>query len=276
MRNIFKSAFIISALMIISLASNAQDDTGTTPYAGTKHNYSVNPSYDATTSSNVFTWAVLTSDGSAAAPASVYDFYTVVDNTIALPSATSVEDLVGVSILWNTAGSYMVEVTEENAHCSTVRRFAVTVSSNAFDVTIAGIESANCSSATGSIVDDLNSNLGISTRTFSIKMTTDGTDAPTWKPEWKFTYDVSVANAATPTVTFNNGVDASQTVTVPAGTIETTMTVEFPNALGVSQDVIASLTLISETEHSTPDPDATNAATVVVYSMPATTNIITD
>jgi len=55
MRKIFKSVFVIFALMMISLASNAQDDTGTTPYVGTKHNYSVNPSYNATTSANIFT-----------------------------------------------------------------------------------------------------------------------------------------------------------------------------------------------------------------------------
>jgi len=276
MKKIFKSIFVISAFMMISFASNAQDDTGTTPYAGTKHDYTVNPTYNATTSSNTFTWSVLIADGTAAADASVYDFFTVADNTVALGSVTSIEDLVGVSILWNLSGNYIVEVREENANCSTVRRFAVSVSSNAFDVTIAGIELADCSSATGFIVDDTDSNLGTTTRTFSIKMTTDGTATPTWKPEWKFTYDVTVDNGATPTVTFNNGNDVSKTVTVNAGTIETTMTVVFPNALGVSQDVFASLTLISETEHSTPDPEALNDATVVVYSMPATTNIITD
>lgn len=272
-----KKLFVFIAILSIGIAVKAQDDTGTTPYSGTIHNYSVNASYDAAASSNTFTWTVLKADLSPADPGA-YAFFDINDHSAALTDVSDVEDLVGVAIQWNTAGTYVVQVKEQNAHCSTLRRINVTVTSNAFNVTIVANEADACNSDDGKYIVDDNSNLATTTRTFLIKMTTDGTDAPTWQPEWKFNYDVTLANGGPATVTFNNGVDVSGVVTVPGGTLTTTMTVVFDNVLGADQDVTAALTVISETEHDTSDPDsdAINSATVSVWALPATTAIITD
>lgn len=277
MKIFMKKLFVFIAILSIGITVKAQDDTGTTPYSGTVHNYSVNAAYNAAASSNIFTWSVLNADLSPA-DAGVYAFLDIADGTTALTDVTDVEDLVGVAIQWNTAGTYVVQVEEQNNHCSTIRRINVTVTSNAFNVTIAANEAGACNSDDGKYIVDDNSNLATTTRTFLIKMTTDGTDAPTWKPEWKFNYNVTLANGGTSTVTFNNGTDVTGVVTVPAGTLTTTMTVEFDNVLGADQDVTAALTLISETEHDTADPDADidNSATVSVWALPATTTIITD
>ena len=275
--------------------------TGTSPFVGSKHIYFVNSadggeSHIRTDGVSSYKWYLTTNE--AGTIAANTDHYTVEGSawdggTDGIDGAAIV-NLYSINITWNASASvsapYYLFVQEHDVNdaCISIRKIAINVQANAFDINIASL-GTTCSDASGSIiVNSDETNLGNTTKVFTIDMETqaDMTSA-TFIPDWKFDYAVASASGNLVSVNFDtntavatpalSGQAASGVVTVNADDYSIEMTVVFANVWDSSETVTVTLSNGVELTYNTPDGDATNnVGTVAISALPVTSNIITD
>jgi hypothetical protein len=276
-----KKIGILLASLFLLIGSHVKAQNGTSPFVGSKHTYEVTRGVAGST----LLWSVLDADES---PADAADF------AIATNGGETVD------ITWNKANgvgnaNYIVQLSEQapagGGGCITLRQFVVTVIDNNFDIAIADLASS-CSDASGSvIVNATNDNLGTTSKTFTIDMSTqaDMTSA-TYIPDWKFDYTVTSVSGDLVSVTFDNntaisganltGKNATGTVTVNNDDYSVNVTVVFNNTWNSGETVTVAFNNGVELSYNTPEKDkdapVNNTGSVTIDAMPATTNITTD
>lgn len=264
---------VLGCLLLIG--GQVYSQNGTTPFVNSTHNYSVNGGAVGN-----YQWSVLLANGN---PATADDF-TMVDGTTATAKITWLKaNVVGVN------DNYIVQLEETDGNsCSTIRQFVVTVIGNAFDISIADL-TATCSDASGTvIVNSTNDNLGTTSKTFTIDMST-ATDmaTATFKPDWKFEYEVTSTSGDLVSVTFDDntsvaspslaGKTATGEVTVNNDDYSVQVTVVFNNTWNSGDLVTVTLSKGVELTYNTPDGlDTNNTGSITINALPATTNITTD
>ncbi|GET32539.1 hypothetical protein PbJCM13498_14020 [Prolixibacter bellariivorans] len=179
-KSIIKSIAML-ALMFVSIGAWAQ--SGTTPYAGSTHTYTVTMEDVG----NTATWSILDNGGTAL---SVGSDYTITATKAAGPGSGVATAVITFSNSL-TAGNYSLRFTEAGT-CSTVRELPITISSNTFYLT-ADADFNECHDLSGTV---LGANPGVSSTTidFTINLNKDaGWDISSGT--WSFDYDLSFANA---------------------------------------------------------------------------------
>ncbi|WP_421920565.1 hypothetical protein [Marinifilum sp.] len=273
-----KKLKLIMASLFLLIGSNVMAQNGTNPFVGSTHTYEVTRGVAGST----LLWSVLNADESAA---------DVADFSIAANGGETVD------ITWNTLNggtnaNYIVQLSETapaaSGGCITLRQFVVTVIGNAFDIVIADLP-ADCSDASGSvIVNSGNNNLGTTSKTFTIDMSTqaDMTSA-SYIPDWEFDYEVTSTNGDLVSVTFDtntndpsqalSGKSATGKVTVNNNDYSVQLKVEFNNTWASGDLLTVTLSNGIELTYNTPENlDTNNTGSVTINAMPATTNITTD
>ncbi|RUT78479.1 hypothetical protein [Ancylomarina longa] len=269
---------LLKVLMIFAgalLFTNVQaQNSGTSPYAGSTHTYTITKSSIAATT---LAWTI-----SGGTSGTDFNFVGATDGT-------------SVQVQWLATGTYTLQVAETRTDlapalsgCPTTRTISVTVTNNTFDV-LASLDTAAdaCATVSNPVTDvsaDGNNSddvFGTTTRTYTVSMS--GGDAA---KTWSFDYAVSdIATSDNVAGVLVNGVAAlSGTINVPANTASQTITVVYntnKNTVGTNgqdPDFAISLTISNaKDELGTPDSNAgNNLATYNVKAVPATTGITTD
>lgn len=268
---------LLMVFVTVLLYTNTQaQNTGTTPYAGSTHTYTITKGTIATTT---LAWNVTTGSNGTE-----YNYTTALDGT-------------SVGIEWLVAGNYVLQVVESRTDvgfaCPTTRQISVTVTANAFDV-YAELVSApeECATVVSPVVDadvlgDNSTDIfGTTTRDIKVKM--QGGDIT---KSWSFDYaltdiatDFKLSDVTAVSIT--GGTPTGNNVVVAAGTTEVTFSISYStnkNTVGTNgQDPDFDLVLSvsgAEDQLGTPDSDITdgsNKATYSVKAVPATTGITTD
>lgn len=269
MKSLLKLLMVFVGVLLIT--NTQAQNTGTAPYAGSTHPYTITKSSIAGTT---LAWSVTT--GTAGTE---YNFVGATNGATA-------------DVEWLLAGTYILQVVETRTDvtpaCPTTRQISVTVTANTFDVVTALVSTAtDCATAFNPVVDvtadgdNSNDVFGTTSREYTVSMA--GGDAD---KTWSFDYAVSdIATSDNVTGVLVNGVAAlSGTINVPANTASQTITVVYntnKNTVGTNgQDPNVSIALtISNGKDAlgTPDSNAANdVATYTVNAVPATTGITTD
>jgi hypothetical protein len=267
-----KKILILACLLIIG--GQAFSQNGTNPYVNSTHTYSV------TDAGGSLVWSVLMANGDAA---SVDTDYTMTGGTTASANITWLKVNDADAPISNA--NYIVQLEETAAvasgGCSTMRQFVVTVIGNTFDITIADL-AATCSDASGNIiVDETNSNLGTTSKTFTIDMI-----GAAFNPDWKFDYEVTSTNGDLQTVTFDENTavpspvvganTATGIVTVNNNDASVQLTVVFNNTWANGDVITVKLSNGIELTYNTPASNKTDEGAIIINAMPATTKILTD
>jgi len=275
MKSLLKLLMVFVGVLLLTNITQAQN-TGTTPYAGSTHTYTITKSSIAGTT---LAWSVTT--GTAGTD---YNF-------------VGATDQASVQVEWLMAGSYVLQVVETRTDitlgCPTIRQIAVTVSANTFDVYAELVTTGDACATVANPVDDVNTNglndddvFGTTTREFKVKM--QGGDVT---KSWSFDYaltdietDFSVSDVTAVSIT--GGTATGNNVVVPANVSEVTFSISYStnkNTSGTNgQDPDFDLVLAvsgAEDQLGTPDSDITdgsNKATYSVRAVPATTGITAD
>ncbi|BAX80691.1 hypothetical protein [Labilibaculum antarcticum] len=280
---------LIIVLVGLFVSVQAMAQSGTNPYEGSTHTYTI----DKGMTNSDLAWSV--TNGAAGD----FDF---IDGSGSVTTAPQTG--TSVNIRWNVAKAtaYNLQVTEtRNAAsgftgCPVTRQIPVTVIANAFDVYADVITATEaCASVTNPVVDndtagdgtDLGNNsddvFGLTSREFLV--TAVGATG-----DWDFTYtlthksagvDESIGDLAVKIGTTDISA-TGQTVSVGSGITTNTITVSYTtNADRQDGDFDFVLTITGATDSlGTSDGDVTvgktNGATYTVYAVPATTGITTD
>lgn len=274
-----KQIKLLIASLLLLVVGNVMAQDGTTPFVGSQHTYEVTRGVAGST----LVWSVLNADKSNAGGT---------DFSIESNGAETVK------ITWNKANDvsnakYIVQLSEEHPTngCITLRQFDVIVGGNNFDLATTDL-TETCSDASGSvIVNSTNDNLGTTSKTFTIDMSTqaDMTSA-TFIPDWEFNYEVTSTNGDLVSVTFDtnttvsgetlSGKNAAGKVVVNNDDYSIQVTVVFNNTWNSGDVVTIELTNGKELSYNTPEKDATtpinNTGSVTINAMPATSNITTN
>lgn len=270
MKSLLKLLMVFVGVLLIT--NTQAQNTGTTPYAGSTHTYTITKSSIAGTT---LAWSTGTATTN-------YNFVGATDGA-------------SVQVEWLVAGTYTLQVTETRtdldvalAGCPTVRTISVTVTANTFDVIAALVSTTEaCATVSNPVVDvsadgdNSDDVFGTTTREYTVSMA-GGDLAKTWS----FDYAISdIATSDNVTGVLVNGVAAlSGTVNVPVNTASQTITVVYNTNKNISgtngqdPDISIALTISNgEDELGTPDSNVANdVATYTVNAVPATTGITTD
>ncbi|MRT94531.1 hypothetical protein [Ancylomarina sp. 16SWW S1-10-2] len=269
---------LMVSLGVLVFTNTQADNTGTTPFAGSTHKYTVVKGSIASTN---LAWSVISggTDGS--------EFNYV----------SSVLTGNSVDIEWITPGDYVLQVVESRTDigfaCPTIRQIAIKVSTNSFNVYAELVSTKEeCAIVTSPVLDadvlgDNSTDIfGTTSRDFKVKMT-GGDATKTWSFDYSLTDiadafklgDVTAVSIAGGTATGNN-------VVVAAGVNEVTFSISYStnkNTAGMNgQDTDFTMELAvlnAKDELGTPDSDVTdgsNKASYIVKAVPATTGILTD
>jgi len=269
MKSLLKLLMVFVGVLLIT--NTQAQNTGTTPYVGSTHEYTITKSSIAGTT---LAWTV--TSGTAGTE---YNFVGATNG-----AAADVE--------WLLAGTYILQVVETRTDvtpaCPTTRQISVTVTANTFDVVAALVTATeDCATVSNPVVDvsvdgdNSDDIFGTTIREYTVSMA-GGDLAKTWS----FDYAISdIATSDNVTGVLVNGVAAlSGTVNVPVNTASQTITVVYntnKNTTGVNgqdPDISIALTVSNgKDELGTPDSNAANdVATYTVNAVPATTGITTD
>lgn len=165
MKKTFTYLLAIAAFMLFGASAIAQG--GSNPFTGSIHGYKVVPGDGA----NTLTWSV--SPGT---------------------DGTEFDILAGagtdsITIQWNTAGTYTLQLEEDDGTCTTVKELEIVVIDNVFDVTISDSTIA-CNAADGVVNFD-------GTDTTSLVAFTVDTVGVDWDHDWEITFTLGSASGAT-------------------------------------------------------------------------------
>ncbi len=242
----------LMALMFIGGGAMAQN-SGTVPYAGSTHIYTVTKSPSAGTLS----WSV--SGGGT------------------LQGAT---DGTSATVLWgSTAGTYTVSVTETTSSpssCSTQRSFTVTLIANPFNLTVTA-PGATCAAGSGTVIPDNASSPGNTTIVFNVAATGNLKAS-------KFDYSLASSTGAVITSvvisnTIYSGINVSGTnMTLPGGVSSFTVTVIVASKFD-QQDLVTLTISNGKDFYGTPEnltTAADNEGTATINAVPKTSSISTD
>ena len=261
----------------IALAMSLQaQNTGTTPYAGSTHTYTITKGSIATTT---LAWSVTSGTNNTE-----YSYKTALDGN-------------SVDIEWLVAGTYILQVVESRSDvgfaCPTTRQISVTVSANAFDVYAELVSATEECATVVNPVDDVNGNglntddvFGTTTRSYKVKMQ-GGDITKTWSFDYALTDIATSFNLGDVTaVTITGGTATGNNIVVAAGVSEVSFSISYStnkNSVGTNgQDTDFNMELaVSNAKDAlgTPDSDVTdgsNKASYSVKAIPATTGITTD
>lgn len=254
-------------LMFVAFTSNAQVNTGASPYLGSEHTYTVNGG--VVTGANTYAWSVI----DAGTPLDALNDYTITGADT--PSAT---------IIWNkniTAKAYTLRLIEDDGTCQSIREMIVTVVGNALDVSIADL-AQSCPDPSVNGVVTTNADPGTTTKTFTVTLATGDVS---WKPEWTFDYTVANTGSAVISGLSVNGVDRTgnltgDDITVAAGTTSFDIVLTIDNVLNENQNISVQISDVIEQDKKTPELAVNigddNTGLVTISPMPATTDIATD
>jgi hypothetical protein len=270
MKSLLKLLMVFVGVLLIT--NTQAQNTGTAPYEGSTHPYTITKSSIAGTT---LAWSV--TSGSAGTE---YNFVGATNDVTA-------------NVQWLKAGTYVLQVVETRTDvtpaCPTTRQITVVVTANTFDVVAALVSDATDCATVSNPVDDVSADgdnaddvFGTTSREYTVSMA--GGD-PT--KAWSFDYaisDIATSNNVTGVLVSGAATTLSGTINVPANTASQTITVVYntnKNTVGVNgqdPDVSLALTISNgKDELGTPDSDATNdVATYTVNAVPATTGITTD
>ncbi|PKQ65169.1 hypothetical protein BZG02_04905 [Labilibaculum filiforme] len=274
MKSLYKLLMVFVGVLMFT--NTQAQNTGTTPFAGSTHRYTITKGSIATTT---LAWSVTTGSNGTQ-----FNYKTALDGTY-------------VDIEWLVDGDYIVQVVESRTDvgfaCPTVRQIAVKVGTNTFDV-FAELVSATEECATVlSPVDDadvLGDNstdiFGTTSRDFKVKMT-GGDNTKKWSFDYALTDIAGSFNLGDVTaVSITDGTATGNNVVVAAGVSEVTFSISYStnkNTAGVNgQDTDFTMELAvsnAKDELGTPDSetgDASNKVSYIVKAVPATTGITTD
>ncbi|NOU60993.1 hypothetical protein [Marinifilum caeruleilacunae] len=273
MKSLFKVLMVIVGVLVF--ANTQAQNTGTTPFAGSTHTYTITKSSLANTS---LAWTI--TSGTAG-----------VDYNFVGPT-----DQESVQVEWLTANTYTLQVIESRTDigmaCPTTRQISVAVSANNFDVYAELVSTAEaCATVVDPVVDAdvLGDNttdvFGTTTREFKVKMQ-GGDNTKSWSFDYALT-DLSAFNLGGITaVNITGGTATGNNIVVAAGTSEVTISISYntnKNTVGTNgQDSDFDIELAvtnAEDQLGTPDSvttDASNKTKYTVRAVPATTGITTD
>ncbi len=272
-----KKLRLLMMLMFVFVGVGVQaQNTGTTPYAGSTHTYTITKSSIAGTT---LAWTV--TSGTAGVD------YNFVGST----------DQASVQVKWLKANTYTLQVVETRtdvaAACPTTRQISVTVSANTFDVYAELVTTADACATVSNPVDDTNVNgsntddvFGTTTRDIKVKMQ-GGDNTKSWSFDYALTDIATDFNLGDVTVvSITGGAATGNNVVVAAGTTEVTFSISYStnkNTVGTNgQDPDFDLVLSiynAKDQLGTPDSDITDGSNKVTYkvrAVPATTGITTD
>jgi hypothetical protein len=284
---------ILFLIFFVLLGNFIMAQTGSSPFVGSTHTYYVNSSDNGAThnsahNNNKYQWYVTTdATGNTAANTA---HYSVAEGT--WDASNPVQNLYKINITWNSASegnTYYLFVEESASNlCISKRRIQVVVGANNFDISIGNL-ATTCSDASGSvIVNSDNSNLGNTSKQFTINMQTQSDmSSATYVPDWKFNYTVSMTGGNLVSVTFDDntsvaspvlsGQSATGTVTVNNNDYSINVTVVFTNVWNSSDQVTVTLSNGTELSYNTSENSTTNnAGSVTIKALPETSNIMTD
>ena len=241
------------ALMFASIGAMAQN-SGTNPYAGSTHVYTVTKS---PTNGTTLSWAV--SGGGT------------------IQGATNE---TSATVLWgNTAGTYTVTVTETTpspASCSTQRSYTVTVVANPFNLTVTA-PGATCAAGSGTVIPDVAASPGNTTIVFTVAATGNSKDS-------KFDYLLSTSTSAViNSVVISNSIYSGNNLTgtnmvVPGGVSSFTVTVVVASRFDIQDLVTLKLSNVKDF-YGTPEnltTTADNEGTATINAVPKTSPISAD
>jgi len=241
------------ALMMSSMGAMAQN-SGTIPYAGSTHVYTVTKS---PTTGTTLSWTV--SGGG------------VIQGAINGTSAT---------VLWgSTAGTYTVSVTETTpspSFCSTQRSFTVTLVANPFNLTVTA-PSAACAAGSGTVIPNAATSPGNTTIVFTVAATGNTKDS-------KFDYLLSTTTSAViNSVVVSNSIYSGTSLTgtsltLPGGVSSFTVTVVVASRFDIQDLVTLKLSNVKDF-YGTPENLTTvadNEGTATINAVPKTSSISTD
>lgn len=221
-----KLAFLLTAVIITALSSNAFGQSGLTPQSGATHTYWVNSDDGVNQTSgegNDYTWQVLRAGGSAAST-SDYQFVT----------ASSGEDQFAVQIKWLASAiadgdPYFLVLTETDATCSNKKAVQIDPE-NAFAVVIQNVDDllADLGAAKEWCAPDITLNLADANIQYNYGTTTlyYRIDAQGLDSDWSFDYSFA-----------ETGKDANSTVTAFWGADVASATTALDYSAGGSIDV---------------------------------------
>lgn len=251
------TTYLISALTLIIVSFGAMAQDGSTPLAGSAHNYTVTPE----STSNTLLWSVVEPSG-----------YTI--NSQSVVTTTSV-----ANITWTTAGTYTLQFTETNTTtlCATTKQITVTVS-NAFDVSVS-LPAAVCNAADG--VVNYSGTDATTAISFPVSMITG---VSTFNPNWEIEFTLTPGTGATISNVGNSSGTLSGTgpytltgLTSASGAGTVNITMEITGNIYTLLDVDFEITSAKELTNNNSDKDTDDwTATQTVNAIPQTSTITTD
>ena len=243
MKRLLKITLVL-AISLIAFGTYAQDATHA---VGSVHKFKTNVDgsnvHLGDHVGNTYTWAVYQADGTTPAVDNTDFTFTTADNGLNINTT---------DIQWLQAGTFFVQVTEENSAgaCTTLRRLQILVSASALDLaviasdnvgaTITGAALTDCNDMSGKVIANAAVDFGTTTRYFTVKMTTD--TQPWTTGAWGFKFTTSVASTVTSSA---GGTVTGSDVAVALGTSEVVLTVVTVNTPGVSPASDITLNLVA-------------------------------
>lgn len=248
-----KSTFYLITLLalIMSSVGAMAQNSGTTPYAGSTHVYSVTKS---PMSGTTLSWAV--SGGGAIQGAT---------------NGTS------ATVLWgSTAGTYTVSVTETTTStCSTQKTFSVTVVTNPYNLIVAGPSGPICATGSGTIIPNNATFPGYTQIAFTVTASGNAKDS---KYDYQLTSSTgaNITNVAIDHPVYS-GVNLTGTdLTLSGGTSLITFTVTVKSRFDIQDLVTLTISNGKDFYGTSENLTSDNTAIATINAVPNTTAISAD